>query len=55
MKDTLNDKLSDLEGSDLLPMHMPGHKSNPEVAPDGISYGRDITEIEGFDNLHSPS
>lgn len=55
MKDTLNDKLADLEGSDLLPMHMPGHKRNPEVAPDGISYGRDITEIEGFDNLHSPS
>ena len=34
---------------------MPGHKRNPSVAPDGISYGRDITEIDGFDNLHSPT
>lgn len=55
MTDTLNDKLQELASSDLLPMHMPGHKRNPDVAPEGISYGKDITEIEGFDNLHSPS
>ena len=55
MKDTLNNKLQELESSDLLPMHMPGHKRNPCVAPEGISLGKDITEIEGFDNLHSPS
>ncbi len=33
------------------PMHMPGHKRNLLLLPD---YGIDITEIEGFDDLHSP-
>ena len=35
-------------------MHMPGHKRNPLVMPYGIPMGSDITEIDGFDNLHSP-
>ncbi len=37
--------------SDFYPMHMPGHKRNKEfcmVNP----YEIDITEIDGFDNLH---
>ena len=39
-----------------IPMHMPGHKRNRKK----FSYLRhfadiDITEIEGFDNLHNPS
>ena len=34
-------------------MHMPGHKRNPDFI-DPEFYG-DITEIDGFDNLHSPS
>jgi len=37
--------------SDFYPMHMPGHKRNKEfcmVNP----YAIDITEIDGFDNLH---
>ena len=33
-------------------MHMPGHKRNPAFGSDIFSY--DITEIEGFDNLHKP-
>lgn len=33
---------------------MPGHKRNPTSAPYGIPYSSDITEIDGFDNLHSP-
>ncbi len=37
-----------------LPMHMPGHKRNGHAAPHltELSLREDITEIEGFDNLH---
>lgn len=46
----LDKKLEQYRGSGVYPFHMPGHKrkelsfANP--------YGIDITEIEGFDNLH---
>ena len=40
-------------GTQPLPMHMPGHKRNTDVISDIFS--RDITEISGLDNLHSPS
>lgn len=33
-------------------MHMPGHKRNTELMQMGNPYAIDITEIEGFDNLH---
>jgi len=33
-------------------MHMPGHKRNVLLLPMGNPYEIDITEIEGFDNLH---
>lgn len=50
--ETLSDKLKKI---DKIPMHMPGHKRNAELFPylDGFS-DIDITEIDGFDNLHSP-
>ncbi|MDF2485430.1 MAG: Orn/Lys/Arg decarboxylase major region [Herbinix sp.] len=35
-------------------MHMPGHKRNTELCEMGNPYAIDITEIEGFDNLHQP-
>ena len=54
MKEDLIQKLHDLRVSNTLPMHMPGHKRNPTSAPYGIPYSSDITEIDGFDNLHSP-
>lgn len=54
MTDDLNKRLHDLRISNVLPMHMPGHKRNPLVMPYGIPMGSDITEIDGFDNLHSP-
>ncbi len=40
---------------DCLPMHMPGHKRKL-LAPylEALSAGLDITEIDGFDNLHDP-
>ena len=35
-------------------MHMPGHKRNTTLCVMGNPYAIDITEIEGFDNLHQP-
>lgn len=40
-------KLQTLSESDFYPYHMPGHKRNG--SPD---FSKDITEIDGFDNLH---
>lgn len=40
--------------SDYYPFHMPGHKRNMEGYLNSSIYGLDITEIEGFDNLHQP-
>ncbi len=34
------------------PCHMPGHKRNPDSGRMAAYYGIDITEIDGFDNLH---
>ncbi|MBR3150013.1 MAG: amino acid decarboxylase [Eubacterium sp.] len=44
----LNDKLKKL---DSYPFHMPGHKRNGRFGIAGAEI--DITEIKGFDNLHS--
>lgn len=40
-----------------LPMHMPGHKRNPDLAPylNALAAEVDITEIKGFDHLHAAS
>lgn len=47
-------KLSnELDNLDRYPFHMPGHKRNPKF--DIIGTEIDITEIDGFDNLHSPN
>lgn len=45
----LNDKLNTLN---LYPFHMPGHKRNEKFNITGSMI--DITEIDGFDNLHNP-
>ncbi|MDE5670806.1 MAG: aminotransferase class I/II-fold pyridoxal phosphate-dependent enzyme [Eubacterium sp.] len=42
----------DLKKLNKYPFHMPGHKRNFDFGIDGS--GIDITEINGFDNLHSP-
>lgn len=49
----LSEELDKLVNSDMLPMHMPGHKRNPFYA--GTGFLRDVTEITGFDNLKAPS
>ena len=37
---------------DHYPYHMPGHKRNGEAGPMARYYEIDITEIDGFDDLH---
>ena len=49
MKESLTKKLTEYS-KEFLPFHMPGHKRNFEKSL--IPYGIDITEVDGFDNLH---
>ena len=46
----LEKKLKEYGESDVYPFHMPGHKR--QVLDTSSSYEIDITEIDGFDNLH---
>lgn len=48
----LYEKLEAYGKSDYYGFHMPGHKRNSDVTQANLPYGIDITEIEGFDNLH---
>lgn len=50
MKKYLDEALIEYGSSDIYPFHMPGHKRQRlgEFCPEEI----DITEIDGFDNLH---
>lgn len=46
----LDQKLIEYTQSNIYPFHMPGHKRRPIDFPN--PYTIDITEIDGFDNLH---
>ena len=53
----LIDRLTEYGAGDYYPFHMPGHKRSVENGlgaefPNPFSV--DITEIDGFDNLHHP-
>ena len=48
----LYDKLKKLENSGVYGLHMPGHKRNGMLTGADLPYGIDITEIDGFDDLH---
>lgn len=48
----LYEKLQSYGKQDYYGFHMPGHKRNCNVIGAELPYGIDITEIEGFDNLH---
>lgn len=50
----LFDALRRLSESDTVPMHMPGHKRSAcgSACLDALGARYDITEIDGFDNLH---
>ncbi len=49
---TLYEKLKNYSSSDYYGFHMPGHKRNEAFAEAAPSCEIDITEIEGFDDLH---
>ena len=57
---TLAESLAAYADSDYYPFHMPGHKRRlTEMLPDfpealQRAARLDITEIDGFDNLHDP-
>lgn len=48
----LYNRLKEYSQSDYYPFHMPGHKR--QNITDLNPYSYDITEIDGFDNLHNP-
>lgn len=52
--ETLLEKLKKYSESDFYPYHMPGHKRQSAGQFSRDIMGIDITEIEGFDNLHAP-
>ena len=47
----LYEKLKEYSHSGTYPFHMPGHK---RAADSGLPFEIDVTEIDGFDNLHDP-
>ena len=47
-------KLEEYSRADYYPFHLPGHKRNSASVRGEFPLERDITEIEGFDNLHHP-
>ena len=49
---TIYDNLKDYSDSDYYGFHMPGHKRNLDMLKSTVPYKIDITEIEGFDDLH---
>lgn len=49
---SLSEKLKAYGDSDYYGFHMPGHKRNRQLMGDALPYQLDITEIEGFDDLH---
>lgn len=52
MNEFLFEKLNEYGNEDIYPFHMPGHKRTSLTAEK--TYSIDITEIDGFDNLHNP-
>lgn len=45
-------KLKEYTDSDYYPYHMPGHKRKENICEMADFFRHDITEIDGFDNLH---
>lgn len=50
----LLERLQENAGKDIYPYHMPGHKRRSWGRLPEAWYEMDITEIDGFDNLHQP-
>lgn len=49
--DDLLEQLAQYDATGFLPMHMPGHKRTA-LGGEELPWQLDITEIDGFDNLH---
>lgn len=49
----LYDKLKKYSKSGVYPFHMPGHKRSTALSDGIMPYEIDLTEIDGFDNLHN--
>lgn len=49
---TIYDHLKEYSESDYYGFHMPGHKRNKAILKNDLPYEIDITEIDGFDDLH---
>ena len=49
---TIYERLIDYSNSDYYGFHMPGHKRNMGISSNAAAFPIDITEIEGFDDLH---
>ena len=49
---TIYEKLKAYSDSDYYGFHMPGHKRNKALLGIELPYDLDITEIDGFDDLH---
>lgn len=48
---SFSDEINELNIRNIYPFHMPGHKRRMELKN---PYDIDITEIDGYDNLHNP-
>lgn len=53
--ENLFERLKENRDSEIYPYHMPGHKRRPCGNLGKDLCGLDITEIDGFDNLHQPT
>ena len=51
-KEELYERLRKYAASDFYPWHMPGHKRR--LVEFDNPFSMDITEIDGFDDLHHP-
>lgn len=54
MKKNLLEMLINNSVGGVYPFHMPGHKRNVDYMGNNLPYNIDITEINGFDDLHHP-
>ncbi len=51
---SLCDDIQTYINRDLYPFHMPGHKRNPVFDSMNGLFDRDLTEVDGVDDLHCP-
>ena len=50
---SISETIKDYLRHSRYPFHMPGHKRNEALCPEGSGVRYDFTEIDGFDNLYN--